>query len=113
MSYVANPDTSLVQLSPHDNFTLRDAFNGTHIFGATGSGKTTGSGATLAGAFLRSGMGGLVMTAKPEEVPLWLGYAKKHGREKSVIVFDEHHGFNFIAYELARQGMKGIGNVTE
>ena len=41
-------------------------------------------------------MGGLVLCAKPEEVELWLKYAKDHGRSNSVIVFDEKEGFNFI-----------------
>lgn len=113
MSFISNLDTPLLALSPRDNFTLRDAVTGVHIFGGIGSGKTSGSGQTLAAAYLRAGMGGLVLCAKPEEVPLWLGYARKHGRSKSVVVFDETRGFNFIDHELARQGHKGISNVTE
>ncbi len=38
---------------------------------------------------------------------------REHGREKSLILFDENEGFNFLAYEMARQGMDGIGTVTE
>jgi hypothetical protein len=55
----------------------------------------------------------LICCAKPEEVTLWEGYAAAHGRSKSVILFDENQGFNFLEYELARQGMDGIGSVTE
>lgn len=106
-------DAPLLKLSANDMFTLRDACNGVHIFGGIGSGKTSGSGQALAGAYLRAGMGGLVLCAKPEEVELWKRYAKTHGRTNSVIVFDESHGFNFISYEIARHGMPGIGNVTE
>lgn len=113
ISFSSDPETSLLQLSRHDHFTLRDAFNGVHIFGGIGSGKTSGSGKALAGAYLRAGMGGLVLCAKPEEVDLWQSYCKQHGREKSVIVFGENHQFNFIDYELARHGMKGIANVIE
>lgn len=114
MSFVSDLDTPLLQLSPRDVFTLRDACNGgVHVFGSPGSGKTSGSGQTLAGAYLRAGMGGLVLAAKPEDIPLWMGYAKKHGRQQSVVVFDEAQGFNFIAYELARQGLKAASNVTE
>ena len=113
MAFVADLDTPLLRLSPRDNFTLRDACDGVHIFGGIGSGKTSGSGKALAGAYLRAGMGGLVLCAKPEEVELWLSYARDHGRLDSVLIFDEQHGFNFIDYELARQGFEGIGNVIE
>jgi len=67
----------------------------------------------LAGAYLRAGFGGLVTAAKPEEVDLWIRYASEHGREKSLILFDENEGFNFLAYEMDRQGAEGIGTVTE
>jgi len=114
MSYVSNLDTPLLQLSAHDHFTLRDAVQGVHVFGGIGSGKTSGSGKALASAYLRAGMGGLVMAAKPEEVELWIRYAKENGRSNSVILFGEHGGgFNFLTYELARQGMAGIGSVVE
>jgi len=56
---------------------------------------------------------GLVTCVKPEEVELWQGYAKEHGRARSLILFDENEGFNFLTYELARQGVDGIGTVTE
>jgi hypothetical protein len=113
MSFVSDLDTRLLQLSSKDFFTLRDAPNGVAIWGAIGSGKTSGSGAALAAAYLRAGMGGLILCAKPEEVTLWLSYAKKHGRSQSVVVFDASRGFNFLAYEIARQGIKGLGNITE
>lgn len=113
MSYVSSLDTPLLKLTPQDAFTLRDACAGVHVFGAIGSGKTSGSGQALAGAYLRAGMGGLVLAAKPDEVALWQRHAKTHGRSNSVLLFDETQGFNFLAYELARQGMAGIGSVTE
>lgn len=113
MAFVKSLDAPLLALSKADSFTLRDACAGVHIFGGIGSGKTSGSGKTLAGAYLRAGMGGVVLCAKPEEVETWLAYAKAHGRSKSVLVFDEHQGFNFIEYELARHGLKGVSNVTE
>lgn len=113
MRFVSNLDTPLLKLSPSDHFTLRDACDGVHVFGGIGSGKTSGTGKTLASAYLRAGMGGIVMCAKPEEVHNWVALAKTNGRAQSVIVFDENHGFNFIDYELARQGPRGISNVTE
>lgn len=113
MSFISNLDTPLLNLSAKDPFTLRDACNGVHILGGIGSGKTSGSGKTLAGAYLRAGMGGVVLCAKPEEVNLWLDYTHQHGRSQSVILFDENRSFNFIDYELARHGMQGVSNVTE
>ena len=104
MSFVSDLDTPLLDLSPSDRFTLRDACAGVHVFGGIGSGKTSGSGQALAGAYLRAGMGGLVLCAKPEEVELWKSYAKRHGRYDWLVLFGERQGFNFIAWELARQG---------
>lgn len=115
MSYVADLDTALLQLSSNDKFTLRDACQGVHVFGGIGSGKTSGSGAALAGAYLRAGFGGLVLCAKPDEVDRWYDYARAHGRANSVILFGERSdaAFNFITYELARQGPDGAGSVVE
>jgi hypothetical protein len=113
MDYVCNPDTPLLQLSAQDRFTLRDAFQGVHVFGGIGSGKTSGSGKALAAAYLRAGFGGLVLAAKPEEVELWRRYAVANGRANSMIFFGERGGFNFITYELARQGTEGTGSVVE
>jgi len=113
MSFVKDLNTPLLKLSPGDNFSLEDGCAGVHIFGRIGSGKTSGSGKMLAGAYLRAGMGGLVTVVKPEEVTLWQRYAAEHGRSKSLLLFDENAGFNFLDYEMARQGMDGIGTVTE
>lgn len=102
--------TPLIRLSPHDTLTFRDAFEGIQIFGGLGSGKTTGSGQTLAKAFLRSGFGGLVLTAKPDEARLWARYAAECGRESSMLYFGPKHPwrFNFIDYEMRRPG-EGAG----
>jgi len=111
--FVSSLDAPLLLLSSQDNFTLEDATEGVHAFGGIGSGKTTGTGKMLSGAYLRAGFGGLVTAVKPEEVELWKRYANEHGRGNSLILFDENEGFNFLTYELARQGMEGIGTVTE
>lgn len=114
MSYVSNLDTPLLRLSAQDNFTLRDACQGVHVFGGIGSGKTSGSGKALASAYLRAGMGGLVLAAKPDEVEQWVRYAHENGRANSLILFGERGGgFNFITYELVRQGIAGLGSVVE
>ncbi len=113
MSFVKDLNAPLLKLSKDDYFTLDDACKGVHIFGGIGSGKTSGSGQALAGAYLRAGMGGLVLTAKPEDIPMWLDYAKQHGRSKSIVLFDERQALNIVDYELGRHGPDGIGSVTE
>jgi len=113
MSFVKDLNSPLLKLSGHDNFDLAAACAGVHIFGGIGSGKTSGSGRMIAGAYLRAEMGGLCTAVKPEEIDLWRRYCAEHGRSASLILFDENEGFNFLAYELGRQGMDGIGTVTE
>lgn len=114
MSFVTDLDARLLKLSQYDHFTLRDAFAGVHVFGGIGSGKTSGSGKAIADALLRTNAGGLVLCAKPDEIDRWLGYAERSGRANSVVLFGERgQYFNFIAYELARQGVAGLGSVVE
>lgn len=114
MSFAHDLDTRLLRLSNADYFTLRDACQGVQVFGGIGSGKTSGSGRALASAYLRAGMGGLVLCAKPEEVELWQRYARENGRANSVMLFGDGHGcFNFLDYELKRQGPDGLGSVVE
>ncbi len=105
-TFLSHLDAPLVRLSQRDNWTIRDAVAGTHIFGGNGSGKTTGSGQTLAKAFLRAGFGGLVLCAKPDERENWERYARECGRSRHLIVVapDSPWRFNFIQYELRRHG---------
>jgi hypothetical protein len=105
-------DTKLLKLTAHVYWTLRDAVCGVHAFGAIGAGKSSAF-ATLAAAYLRAGMGALVLCAK-NDLGMWLAYAKKHGRSRDIVVFDESRGFNFLSYELARQGgAKAIGSIVD
>jgi hypothetical protein len=90
-----------------ENFwSLSDAFQGVQVFGGTGSGKSSGSGRALARAFLRSNLGGLVLTAKTDEAGQWQEYAKDAGREGDLIIVDAKAKwrFNFLSYELKREG---------
>lgn len=97
---------------PADWWRVRDAFEGVQIFGGIGSGKTSGSGKSIAKAFLQNGFGGLVHCAKPEEKDTWLRYAKETGRLDDVVIFEEgsDYYFNPLQYELTREG-KGAGEV--
>ncbi len=91
---------------PENFWCLNDAFQGVQVFGGTGSGKSTGSGQALARTFLDANMGGLVLTAKSDELSAWEKYAKATGRGTDLLVVDESAKcrFNFLSYELNRRG---------
>lgn len=104
-------NTPLLNFSPEpaDAWTLADAVRGTQIFGSIGSGKSSGSGATIAKAFLRNGFGGLVLCGKADERENWENLAKAIGREDDLIVFSKYSGHlcNFLMYELMRKSTGG------
>lgn len=113
LGYHASLDTPMLALTPEDVWTLRDSFEGTFIFGATGSGKTSGSGRALAQAFLKAGYGGLVLCAKPEEADRWEAYARECGRPRSVLRMRAGGAlrFNFLTYLMELPVDQGGGNV--
>ncbi len=102
-------DQPLFMLSPVDAFIVRHACNGISIMGGIGSGKTSGSGQTIAHAFLRAGFGGLVMCAKPEERGLWERYAAETGRSDDLVIFGPNQPwrYNFINHQL-QMGSGGL-----
>jgi len=89
-----------------DVWRIRDASEGVLIFGGVGSGKTSGSGYTFATAFLNSGYGGLVMTAKPDEASRWLRLCEENGRKADCIHITpgSGHKLNLLQYESQRPG---------
>ena len=112
------PSKVLLRFSdnPKDFWTVDDCLKGVSVIGGTGSGKTSGSGKSLAFKYLREDWGGLVLCAKSDEADLWRQYCKETGREEDLIVFSkgsvhltgEHAGqemvFNPIDYEMKRGG---------
>lgn len=102
-------DQPLFYLSPHDAWTIRDSAAGTIIMGEIGSGKTSGSGATIARSCLRAGYGALVLCAKPEERSIWERYVKETGRENSLKIIEPNgpYRYNFLDYEMRREGSGG------
>ena len=122
-------ETSLCQLGGN-SWTIRDSVEGTQIFGGNGSGKTSGSGATIGTAFIRQGFGGLVLTAKPDDLQQWIRYCERAGltseqiRERFIVVQPRDdprtapvrlqdgkeihlatcHAFNILGYEFDRGG---------
>lgn len=109
-------------------WTVRDSFEGVQVFGATGSGKSSGSGRALALGLLRAGFGGLVLTAKPTDARDWAGprgYMAQAGRTDRPIVvgpssrwkeYDSWgvkvppggHRLDFLTYEFDRLTRVGI-----
>ena len=88
-------------------WSIRDACEGTQIFGATGSGKTTGSGYHLATRMLAKGFGGLVLCAKSDEAENWRAYLKEAGRPEDdmvELVPDKGQRFDFMDYEYQAGG---------
>ena len=84
------------------SWSLEECLQNIHIFGTTGSGKTVGSGDTLAHAFLSSGWGGLVCCFKKDEARDWKRRLKETGRISDGVFIDANHplGFNFLAEEV-------------
>ena len=97
-------DTPLFYFGRHqrDPFTIGDSFKHVFAVGASGSGKTSGSIATIGRAYLQAGHGALILCAKPDERALWERYAKQVNRERDVVVVstDSSERFNFLDYEL-------------
>jgi len=90
---------------PSDKWTIGDATEGCQIFGATGSGKSSGSGKQIAMSFLKNGFGGLVLCAKPDEKEHWEQYARDAGREDDLVIFEPGKGeFNPLYFEQNRMG---------
>lgn len=102
-------DKVLIDLSSSDynaSWTIRDAVEGLQIFGGIGSGKTSGSGRTIALKYLSNGFGGLVLTAKHDEKALWQEYCREAGRLDDLIIVEPGSGyyFNFLEYESTVAG---------
>jgi hypothetical protein len=110
-AYTLGLEHPLLTFSKHDQWTIRDSFEGTQVFGESGSGKTSGSGAHLARSFLRAEYGGLVLTYKADECERWIQYCRDTGREDSLIIVgkDEPWRFNFLEYQYRRAG-EGAGH---
>lgn len=103
-------DTNLIRdWGNGDGFRLSDAKTGVAIFGATGSGKTTGPGKHLAFAYLAHGLGGLVLCAKPGERRQWEAWAKETGRSDDLVIIEKDGPwrYNFLDAEAARSGVGG------
>ena len=105
-------DAPLFNWSKRSAWTLGHSVQGTLILGETGGGKSSGSGKELSLSMLRSGFGGLVLCAKPDEAQVWIDRAKKAGRGSDLIVVGPGNPwrFNPFTHEARRRG-PGAGHV--
>ena len=90
-------------------FRLADSLTGVCVFGATGSGKTSGPSKFLAYGYLANSFGGLVLCAKKEECSQWKKWAADCGRSDDLLIVDASGGnrFNFLEWEASRPEASG------
>jgi hypothetical protein len=90
-------------------FRIVDAQTGVAVFGATGSGKTSGPAKHLATGYLAGGFGGLVLCAKKEERRQWEQWARATNRSGDLIIIEKggKWRFNFHEWEARRAGEGG------
>jgi hypothetical protein len=104
-----HPQTVLRDWGNGQAFRLADAQTGVCVFGATGSGKTSGPAKHLAYGYLAADFGGLVLCAKKEERRQWQQWAADAGREDDLVIVDKSckWRFNFMDWEASRAGEGG------
>jgi hypothetical protein len=101
-----HPHRLLCDWDGGDGVRISDAMTGAAVFGATGSGKTSGIGQQLAKAYLSAGFGGLVLCAKGEERRQWQVWAAETGRTDDLVIVNTEGAarFNWMDYEANRAG---------
>jgi hypothetical protein len=106
-----HPETVIRDWGNGEHFSIADAVTGVAVFGATGSGKTSGTGHHLALGYLGSAaeMGGIVLCSTISEREQFCQWARETGRERDVVVFDASgkHRFNFLEWEASRASEGG------
>jgi len=99
-----HPQTVIRDWGNGQAFRLADAQTGVCVFGATGSGKTSGPAKHLAYGYLAAGFGGLVLCAKKDECRAWQEWAAETGREDDLVIINASGDwkFNFMTWEASR-----------
>lgn len=92
-------------------FPVSEAVRGIQIFGATGSGKTSGSGAFIAQSILLHGIGGLILTCKKDDFTLWERFAKNTGVSDSIVRIGWDTNFCLNIFEFVRNNTDDPKNV--
>jgi hypothetical protein len=104
-----HPKTVLRDWGDGHAFRIADAQTGVCVFGATGSGKTSGPAKHLAYGYMAAGFGGLVLCAKKEERHQWEAWAAETGRTDDLVIVNAKGDwrFNFLEWEKSRAGDGG------
>lgn len=104
-----HPQTIIRDWGDGHAFRIADALTGVCVFGATGSGKTSGPAKHLAYGYLSAGFGGLVLCAKPDERIQWQKWAADCGRTDDLVIVNAKGDwrFNFLRWEAERSGDGG------
>ncbi len=104
-----HPQTIIRDWGNGQAFRLADALTGVSVFGATGSGKTSGPAKHLAYGYLAADFGGLVLCAKKEECRQWQQWAADCGRSDDLVIVDStgKFRFNFLEWEASRPEASG------
>ena len=99
-----HPQTVIRDWGNGHAFRLADAQTGVCVFGATGSGKTSGPAKHLAYGYLAAGFGGLVLCAKKEERRQWEQWATETRRQGDLVIVEGNGKwrFNFLEWEASR-----------
>ncbi|HEX4609545.1 MAG TPA: TraM recognition domain-containing protein [Urbifossiella sp.] len=81
------------------------------VLGQTGSGKSSGPGRALLLSFLRAGLGGCILTSKPQDATEYQELASLAGREQDVRVVAPGGPFklNILDYQYRAGGVRGGG----
>jgi hypothetical protein len=114
-----NLDTPLVQIPEEGGrpftWTIRNAVEGVQVFGSNGSGKTSGSGRVLALKYLANGFGGLVLTAKTDELAHWQEMCRLAGRTDDLIIVDpgQANRFNMLEYISTDRDISLAQNIVQ
>jgi hypothetical protein len=107
-----HPSTVIRELGDGEVYTISDATCHLGVWGATGGGKTFGSGIFFALGLLGSGAeaGFLVLCSKPSELSQWLEWAEMSGRSKDVRIIDVSgtERFNFLEWESSQAATGGL-----
>ncbi len=97
-----------------DVFQVRDLLRSIAIWGASGSGKTSGSGFQLARAIFRNGnTGGLIIASKPEDRAFWIKIAAVAGRQNDLLIFEPGAWWRMNLLETERKSGADTRELTQ
>lgn len=97
-----------------DPFPIRDLLRSVAIFGASGSGKTSGSGYQLMKALARcKKIGGLILASKPEDREMWQRIFHQAGRLRDLVIFNPQNSWRFNFIDFIHKNGGDARDITE